>query len=241
MEVFGGLLILLFFVVLLAGLIKPSLVFLSGERTRKRVLKVYGGSYLLLCIFVALLLPKTKHAGSIASNRSEFNVHSFVYMDKTLSEYRSESKAKRHEIVGDYIQFRSISDSASDVFYACLSHMSYTKDGSLGVLKVLDWCHADYIKNPELLLGYVNFDNFESQFSPWSGAHRGLERVIKESMHDDDSYEHIETKYRLILSEQPKAIVSTTFSGRNAFNAIVKQTVTASVSLDTGQVLKVIR
>lgn len=35
----------------------------------------------------------------------------------------------------------------------------------------------------------------KEQFSAWNGAHRNLERVIKESMNDPDSYKHDETRY----------------------------------------------
>lgn len=76
----------------------------------------------------------------------------------------------------------------------------------------------------------------ESQFSPWDGSHRTLERVIKKSMNDADSYEHVETTYRDLGDS---LIVSTTFRGKNGFGGVVKNTVVAQVDLD-GNILNII-
>lgn len=76
----------------------------------------------------------------------------------------------------------------------------------------------------------------EAQFSRYDGSHRNLERAIKANMNDDDSYEHVETSY---ADEGEYLIVTTTFKGKNAFNATVKSTVAAKVSLK-GEVLEFI-
>jgi len=76
----------------------------------------------------------------------------------------------------------------------------------------------------------------KSQFSAWDGSHRNLKRVIKESMNDPDSYKHVETVY---WDRGDHLIVKTTFRGKNAFGGVVKNAVTAKVSLD-GQVLQVL-
>lgn len=76
----------------------------------------------------------------------------------------------------------------------------------------------------------------ESQFSAWDGSHRTLERAIKKSMNDPDSYEHVETTYRDLGDS---LIVSTTFRGKNGFGGMVKNTVVAQVDLD-GNILNII-
>lgn len=76
----------------------------------------------------------------------------------------------------------------------------------------------------------------ESQFSPWDGSHRSLERAIQKSMNDPDSYEHVETTYR---DMGDSLIVSTTFRGKNGFGAVVKNTVVAQVDLD-GNILSIL-
>lgn len=69
----------------------------------------------------------------------------------------------------------------------------------------------------------------EAQFSGWDGSHRELERMIKDSMNDPDSYEHVETRY----SDKGTYIrVFCTFRGKNAFGGIVKNTKTADFDLD---------
>ncbi len=69
----------------------------------------------------------------------------------------------------------------------------------------------------------------EKQFSVWDGSHIKLTRLIKDSMNDPDSYEHVETKY---LDMKDYLIINTTFRGKNAFGGVVKNTVKAKVSLD---------
>ena len=76
----------------------------------------------------------------------------------------------------------------------------------------------------------------EAQFSAWVGSHRNLERVIKESMNDPDSYDHAETVYS---DRGDHLIVRTTFRGKNAFGGVVKNSVKAKVSID-GQVLQIL-
>ena len=72
-------------------------------------------------------------------------------------------------------------------------------------------------------------ERIESQFSPWDGAHRNLERSIKEGMHDPDSYDHVETRF---WDRGDHLIVLTTFRGKNAFGGVVRNSVKARVSLD---------
>lgn len=76
----------------------------------------------------------------------------------------------------------------------------------------------------------------ESQFSPWDGSHRNLERVIKKAMNDPDSYEHAETVY---WDKGDYLVVRTTYRGKNAFGGVVKNFVKAKVSLD-GQILQIL-
>lgn len=76
----------------------------------------------------------------------------------------------------------------------------------------------------------------EAQFSAWDGSHRGLERVIKKSMNDPDSYEHDETRY---IDRGDYLIVICRFRGKNAFGGVVRNTVKAKVDLQ-GNVLQII-
>ncbi len=79
-------------------------------------------------------------------------------------------------------------------------------------------------------------EQIESHFSAWDGSHRGLVEVIKKSMNDPESYEHVETRY---VDKQDHLIVITEFRGRNGFGGVVKSSVTAKVDLN-GNVIEVI-
>ena len=76
----------------------------------------------------------------------------------------------------------------------------------------------------------------EKHFSAWDGSHRGLTRVIKDSMNDPKSYEHVETRYG---DKGDYLIVSTTFRGKNAFGGVVKNTIVAKVDLE-GNVIEIL-
>jgi hypothetical protein len=75
-----------------------------------------------------------------------------------------------------------------------------------------------------------------SQFSNWDGSHYKLTAFIKKNMHDDDSYEHIETTFD---AYDTYLIIKTRFRGKNAFGAYVVQEVKAKVNLE-GDVLEIL-
>lgn len=78
--------------------------------------------------------------------------------------------------------------------------------------------------------------NIESQFSSWNGSHRNLERLIKSSMNDPDSYDHVETTY---VNNGNHLRVVTRFRGRNAFGGVITEVVEAKVGIN-GQILEVV-
>lgn len=83
-----------------------------------------------------------------------------------------------------------------------------------------------------------------NQFSPWDGSHKHLEKLIIKNLNDEKSYEHIETTYRDIVTEEDRdevnkilanagysdrvevgdLLIQTQFSAKNAFNATIKST-----------------
>ncbi|WP_269517919.1 hypothetical protein [Alteromonas sp. BMJM2] len=79
-------------------------------------------------------------------------------------------------------------------------------------------------------------DRIQAQFNAWDGSHRALEYVIKKSMHNPDSYEHVETTFS---DKGDHLIVQTVYRGTNGFGAIVKNFIRVKVTLD-GQLLEVI-
>lgn len=72
-------------------------------------------------------------------------------------------------------------------------------------------------------------EKLEKQFSKWNGSHRNLEEIIKKSMNDPSSFEHVETKY---WEQGDHIVVLTTFRGKNAFGGVVTNSIKAKVSLE---------
>jgi len=75
----------------------------------------------------------------------------------------------------------------------------------------------------------------ESQFSAWDGSHRGLDRLIKNTLNDPDSYDHVETVY---WDMGKYLVVKTTFRGKNAFGAVVLNWVKAKSDMD-GNIIEI--
>jgi len=82
----------------------------------------------------------------------------------------------------------------------------------------------------------IRKERLQKGFSNWDGSHRGLTAVIKKSMNDPSSYEHVRTEY---IDNEDHLIVTTTFRGKNAFGGIVVNSVKAKTDLD-GNVIEVI-
>lgn len=83
----------------------------------------------------------------------------------------------------------------------------------------------------------IHKQNIEKLFSAWDGANIELEKKIKESLNDPDSYEHITTTY---IDAGTYLAVKTTFTARNVYGGVIKQQVV--VQQDTlGNIIKVIK
>lgn len=78
-------------------------------------------------------------------------------------------------------------------------------------------------------------EEIELQFSPWDGSHRDLERRIKESMNDPDSYKHYKTFY---FDHGKHITVITEFGGRNSFGGMVRNTISADYTIN-GNFIKI--
>ena len=72
-------------------------------------------------------------------------------------------------------------------------------------------------------------EKIKNQFSGWDGSHYSLVRLVKQNMHDDSSFEHVETRFK-DMGEYVFVIMK--FRGNNAFGAKIINVVTANVSLD---------
>ena len=79
-------------------------------------------------------------------------------------------------------------------------------------------------------------DKIEKTFSSYDGSHRRLEKLIISSMHNPDSYDHVETRYG---DKGDHLIVVMKYRGTNGVGAVVTNTVSARVALE-GRVLEIL-
>lgn len=79
-------------------------------------------------------------------------------------------------------------------------------------------------------------ERIEKHFSAWDGAHINLQKAIKESLRDPDSYEHISTKYK---DNGESLLVETKYRAKNGFGGMNSGRVVALVDLD-GNVLEIV-
>lgn len=76
----------------------------------------------------------------------------------------------------------------------------------------------------------------ENQFSSFNGKHRNLVYYVESQMNDASSFEHISTKYWI---RPDHLMVRMSFRGKNAFGALVMNSVLAKVNKETGAVIEV--
>lgn len=69
------------------------------------------------------------------------------------------------------------------------------------------------------------------------GSHRGLVTVVKQSMNDPDSFQHMETSYQ--DNGQDSINVRTIYRGKNKFGGVVKNWIWAKSDLD-GNIIEII-
>lgn len=79
-------------------------------------------------------------------------------------------------------------------------------------------------------------DKIKSQFSTWDGSHIEFTKLIKQSMNNPKSYEHVKTTY---AEYDNYIIVLTQFRGTNAFGAVVTNYMKAKYSID-GKLIEIV-
>jgi len=83
----------------------------------------------------------------------------------------------------------------------------------------------------------IHKQNIEKLFHPWDGSNIELEKKIKESLNDPESYEHITTTY---IDTGDFLSVKSIFTAKNGFGGVIKQEVV--IQQDTlGNIIKVVK
>jgi hypothetical protein len=93
---------------------------------------------------------------------------------------------------------------------------------AVGCQKLFEDDIEDYMA-PHQLIEHQQNQAIAKQFN-LDGSHRELVILVKQSMHNERSFEHVATSFSL---ENGKLLLSMKFRGTNAFGAIVTNEVTA--------------
>lgn len=219
---------------LIVGVIKPQLVIKwKQEATRKDVLKTYSIAILVSFIMVAIFAPpveqKVKQIDTVTKEPVPTISENQKFLDeniyKTNQVIISEYKGVIKKIAFAFAEENNISKSYHNTMYDCLADNIYSKSKDFNVSKMLEWCYDDYkqpIKGKKYT--YFNQEILLEDFSPWDGAYRPLEKLIKDNMNDPSSYDHTKTMYRFVFygAKRPHMLVTTEYRGKNAYGAIVK-------------------
>jgi hypothetical protein len=157
---------------------------------------------------------------------------------KRLQLYELEKLSKR------YVQSKNLDESYNKKFYDCLGNLIWEKNGTFTVGEMLDWCYDDYkLSKDHQMKEYYNTAWLLSDFSVWDGSYTPLENLLKANMLNEDSYDHVQTRYSLVYYgknlKRPYMQITMTYKGTNAFNAIVKNTILAKVDAKTKEIFDI--
>lgn len=98
-------------------------------------------------------------------------------------------------------------------------------------------CGSDSESEIKLTKAEIHKQNIEKLFHPWDGSNIELEKRIKESLNDPESYEHVTTTY---VDTGDFLSVKTIFTAKNGFGGVIKQEVV--VQQDTlGNIIKIVK
>ena len=106
----------------------------------------------------------------------------------------------------------------------------------IGFFFFLIFKDGDSNKNPNGTPKTERQIQLEKQFNAWDGSHINMTKLIKSAMHDPNSFKHIETIY---WDMKDYVVVRTTYGGKNAFGATVRNSVKAKFD-NNGNLLEII-
>ncbi|HLS37942.1 MAG TPA: hypothetical protein VK023_06675 [Sphingobacterium bovisgrunnientis] len=88
-------------------------------------------------------------------------------------------------------------------------------------------------KDPDYVAPKTSEEILRFQLSAWDGSLPPLVDVVKEAMHDPDSYDHSRTTYIQTKNDSTDFLISMEYRGKNAFGAVVKNQVKCIYNINT--------
>lgn len=221
------------------GLTKTSTATFKRDLEYKETSSSFGEKInvknIIIGIVVFLIIVSIFNSSDDEEKNQESKVkYHKEFENKTLTEIRKEPIGTLKKVAFSFSEENNISQDYHNTMYDCLAYYTYNKSQELTVGTMLDWCKADYINKDKKAI-YYNEEFLLEDFHPWDGSYIPLEKMIKQGMNDESSYEHIKTTYRMEFfgTKRPHMVVNTIFSGKNAFGGVVKQGVSINVDAKT--------
>lgn len=91
-------------------------------------------------------------------------------------------------------------------------------------------------KDPDYVAPKTSEEILRFQLSAWDGSLPPLVDVVKEAMHDPDSYDHSITTYLKTKNDSTDFLITMEYRGNNAFGAKVKNKVRCIYNIKTRQI-----
>ena len=212
------------------GITKSIAIFNIDEsilKNEKRTTKIAIG------IIAAIVLAFIFIPGDDKSNGSD------SLESKSLKEATTLSLDKLKAYSDSYAQSKNVDIVNYDKFYSCIGHHIWTKEKTLPLGQISEWCYndtkrEDYNKDT---FNYVNRAVFMADFSQFDGSYRPFIEYIKSGMKNPSSFEHIKTIYSFDSStKNPYMFIRCIFNGSNSFGGVVEHMVSAKVDEKTKKI-----
>lgn len=142
------------------------------------------------------------------------------------NDVRQDSRSKL--FVADYVENKSQLEISKEMAVFKEQYRKYEE--LLADKKEIDDAMANAAQQKE------RNEKFAANLSGWDGSLKSLKRHTENAMHDPDSFEHIQTRF---VPAGENFIVKMDFRGKNAFGALVRNSITAKVDSD-GNILQIL-
>ena len=162
--------------------------------------------------------------------------------DKSLKEATNLSLEELRSYSDSYAQSKNVDIANYDKFYSCIGHHIWTKEKTLSLGQISEWCYNDTKKDDysKDTFNYVNQAIFMADFSRFDGSYRPFVEYIKSGMKNPNSFEHVKTIYSFdSTTKNPYMFIRCIFNGSNAMGGIVEHMVSAKVDEKTKRIYDV--
>lgn len=211
-------------------------------------------SFLVFTVSIIIIAPQTNNQQSTL--KEENAQDDKITEEKKVEQYKAKELKKLNDALNislkeasrmtledleqlaiAFAKNKNIEEKYYQKIYSCFGNFIWSKEKTLPLSTIAEWCYNDTKKENYANQDYINKATFMVDFSQWDGSYQPFVDLIKSSMNNPKSYEHVETRYSFVEDKYtPYMKIFCTFRGTNAFNAIVTQTISAKVDENTKKI-----